>query len=136
MNIQQKKNNGLEIPSFIEKTNDKIERVSIGTCRLGNFLFAIPETVIYHKKIETVTVSRGQDTGSAFTVPWMKIRKNGTEAFHSSPDFVTRNGEETFLIFIGECLEVHVYDYGELKQTFIYPGKISFDEIRNAWGCR
>lgn len=98
--------------------NTIIERVSIGTIRIEDFLFSIPDSILYDHKVDAVEVSINGIKGKAFSTDWIKIRKDESELFHSSPDFVSRNGEEVFIIIADHAFSVHIYDYGELKHSF------------------
>lgn len=107
-----------ELEQLCSGSENTIERISIGTIRVGDFLFSIPNSILYDHKVDTIEVSINGIKGVAFITDWIKIRKDEKESFHSSPDFVTRNGEEVFIIIADHAFSVHVYDYGELKHSF------------------
>ena len=117
-----------------DSENTVVERISIGTIRVGNFLFSIPDSILYHHKVDTVEVSINGMKGVAFITDWIKIRKDENEPFHSSPDFVSRNGEEVFIIIVDHAFSVHVYDYGELKHSFEMIGSLPVSRLESVLG--
>lgn len=107
-----------ELEQLCSDSENTIERISIGTIRVGNFLFSIPDSILYRHEVDTVEVSINGMKGVAFCTDWIKVRKDKNEPFHSSPDFVSRNGEEVFIVIVDHILSVYVYDYGDLKHSF------------------